>query len=147
MSKLCYPWVNSDSQFLVKELESRNGCRMLIQIPQLKNAGWITAIAIYFAEVTRSGNLSLTNLELEKSSEDLLQDGSDVLEWQRTELVLLEEVVQILLQHLKHQTGVVLVLKALVCSHKVELVCILLAESWQDTNLQTITVCYQCQNK
>lgn len=70
-----------------------------------------------------------TDLEFEKGGENLLQDGADILEWQRTELVLLEEVVQVLLQHLKHQTGVILVLKALVCSNKVELVGILLAEA------------------
>lgn len=66
-------------------------------------------------------------LEFEQSSEHLLQYGPDVLERQRTELVLLEEVVQVLLQHLKHQACVILVLEALVRTHKVELVCIFLA--------------------
>ena len=33
----------------------------------------------------------------------LLQNGPDDLEWQRVEFILLEEVVEVLLQHLKHQ--------------------------------------------
>ena len=53
-------------------------------------------------------------------------DGADVLERQGLELVLLEEVVKILLQHLKDQTGVVLVSETLVGTDKVELVGILL---------------------
>jgi hypothetical protein len=54
-------------------------------------------------------------------------DGADVLEWKWLELVLLEKVVEVLLQHLEHEAGVVLVREALVGPHKVELVRILLA--------------------
>lgn len=64
----------------------------------------------------------------------LLQYWSDVFQRQRRKLVLLQEIVQILFQHFKHQTCVVLVLKALKCSNKVELVGILLAEARQDRN-------------
>ena len=57
-----------------------------------------------------------------------MSDGSDVLERQRLEFVLLEEVVQVLFQHLEHQAGVVLVGEALVGTHKVKLICIFLAK-------------------
>ena len=65
----------------------------------------------------------------------LLGDGPDVLEWQGLELVVLEEVVQVLLEHLKDQAGVVLVSEALEGPNEVELVCILLAQARQDANL------------
>lgn len=65
----------------------------------------------------------------------LLQDRPDVLERQRRELVLLEEVVQVLLEHLEHQTGVVLVLEALERPHKVKLVGIFLREPRQNRHL------------
>ena len=54
-------------------------------------------------------------------------DRSDVFEGKRLELVLLEEIVQILLQHLKNEARVVFVREALVRSNKVEFVCIFLA--------------------
>ena len=57
-----------------------------------------------------------------------MSDRPDVLERKRLELVLFEEIVQILFQHLKDQTGVVLVSEALVGSDKVVFVCIFLAE-------------------
>ena len=44
----------------------------------------------------------------------LLQDGSDVPERKRAELAVFQEVIQVLLQHLKHQAGVAFVLEALV---------------------------------
>ena len=62
----------------------------------------------------------------------LMSDGSDVLERQWLELVLFEEIIQVLLQHLEHQAGVVLVSEALVGADKVELVCILLAETHEE---------------
>ena len=54
-------------------------------------------------------------------------DWPDVLEREGLELVLFEEVVEVLLQHLEDEAGVVLVREALVRPHKVELVRILLA--------------------
>ena len=57
----------------------------------------------------------------------LLGDGPDVLEWQGLELVVLQKVVQVLLEHLKDQAGVVLVSEALEGANEVELVGILLA--------------------
>ncbi len=74
-------------------------------------------------------------LELHEGSGHLLQDGSDVLEWQWAELVLLEEVVQVLLQHLEDQARVVLVLEALVCSNKVVVVRALRAQPRQYAHL------------
>lgn len=62
----------------------------------------------------------------------LLQNWSDVLQRQRRKLILLEEIVQVLFEHLKDQACVILVLKALERSHKVELVGILLTQSRQD---------------
>lgn len=57
----------------------------------------------------------------------LLQYWSDVFQRQRRKLILLQEVVQILLEHFKHQTRVILVLEAFEGSHKIELVSIFLA--------------------
>ena len=54
-------------------------------------------------------------------------DRSDVFEGKRLELVLFEEIVQILLQHLKNEARVVFVREALVRSNKVEFVRIFLA--------------------
>ena len=54
-------------------------------------------------------------------------DRSDVFEGKRLELVLLEEIVKILLQHLKDEARVVFVREALVRSYKVEFVRIFLA--------------------
>ena len=56
-----------------------------------------------------------------------MSDRPDVLERQGLKLVLLEKVVQVLLQHLKDQAGVILVSEALVGSHEIELVSIFLA--------------------
>ena len=61
-------------------------------------------------------------------------DRSDVFEGKRLELVLLEEIVQILLQHLKNQTSVVFVSEALIGPDEVELVCIFLAETEESIN-------------
>ena len=54
-------------------------------------------------------------------------DRSDVFEGKRLELVLFEEIVQVLLQHLKNEARVVFVREALVRSNKVEFVRIFLA--------------------
>lgn len=69
------------------------------------------------------------HLKFQKRSQDLLKNWSNIFEWQWTELVLFEKVVQILFQHLEHQTGVVLMLEALVCSDKIELIGIFLAKT------------------
>lgn len=53
-------------------------------------------------------------LQLHQSSGHLLQDGPDALEHQRAELAVLQEVVEVLLQHLEHQARVVLVLETLI---------------------------------
>ena len=73
--------------------------------------------------------------ELEQGGEHLLRDGTDELEGQGVELVLLKEVIQVLLEHLKHQAGVVLVVEALVSAHEIELVGIFLREPGQYSNL------------
>ena len=54
-------------------------------------------------------------------------DRSDIFEGKRLELVLFEEIVQVLLQHLKNEARVVFVREALVRSNKVEFVRIFLA--------------------
>lgn len=66
----------------------------------------------------------------------LLQDGPDVPQRQRAELAVLQEVVQILLQHLKHQTSVALVLEALIGTHKIVLVGVLCTQPVQDAHLR-----------
>lgn len=75
-------------------------------------------------------------LQLHQGRGHLLQDGPDALEQQRAELAVLEEVVKVLLQHLKHKARVVLVLETLVRADKVELVRVLCAQSAEDTHLQ-----------
>ena len=57
-----------------------------------------------------------------------MSDRPDVLERKGLKLVLFEEIVQILFQHLEDQTGVVLVSEALVGSNKVVFIRIFLAE-------------------
>jgi len=58
-----------------------------------------------------------------------MRDRSDVFEREGLELVLFEKVVQVLLQHLKNQAGVVLMSETLVSTHKVELISIFLTKS------------------
>ena len=53
---------------------------------------------------------------------------TNVFERKGLELVLLEEIVEVLFQHLEDEAGVVLVREALVGPHKVELVRILLTK-------------------
>lgn len=65
----------------------------------------------------------------------LLQNRPDDFEWQWTELVLFEEVIKVLLQHLKHQAGMTAVLKALQSAHHIVLICILAAQPRQDLHL------------
>lgn len=74
-------------------------------------------------------------LELTQREQHLLHDRPNALERQRRELVLLEKVVQVLLEHLEHETRVVLVLKDLVGAHQVVLVGVLLAQPRQDAHL------------
>ena len=50
---------------------------------------------------------------------------------------MLQEVIQILLQHLEHQAGVTFVLETLVGTHKVKLVGVLRAQTVQDAHLGT----------
>ena len=57
-----------------------------------------------------------------------MSDRPDVLKRKGLELVLFEEVVQILLQHLEYEAGVVLVCEALVGSDKIVFVRIFLAK-------------------
>lgn len=65
----------------------------------------------------------------------LVQNGPDDFEWQWTELVLLEEIIKVLLQHLEYQTGVTAMLKALQSTHDIVVICILTAQSCQDLHL------------
>ena len=73
-------------------------------------------------------------LQLQQGCENLLRDGPDVLQRQRLELVVLEEVIEVLLEHLKDEAGVVLVSEALESADKVELVGILLTQPRQDAD-------------
>ena len=70
-----------------------------------------------------------------------MHDGSNVLERQRTEFVLLEKVVKILLEQFKDKAGVVLVLETLVGADEVELVGILLTQTRQDVYLDLALTC------
>ena len=57
-----------------------------------------------------------------------MSDWPDILKRKGLELILLEKVVQVLLQHLEHEAGVVLVSETLVGSDKIVFVRIFLAE-------------------
>lgn len=65
----------------------------------------------------------------------LLQNRPDDFKWQWTELVLFKEVIQVLLQHLKHQAGVAAMLETLQSTHHIVLICILAAQPGQDLHL------------
>ena len=67
-------------------------------------------------------------------------DRSDVFEGKRLELVLFEEIVQVLLQHLKNEARVVFVREALVRSNKVEFVRIFLAAKIVVKNGSTLSL-------
>ena len=54
-------------------------------------------------------------------------DGSDVFERKGLELVLFEEIVQVLLQHLENEASVVFVRETFVGADEIEFVCIFLA--------------------
>ena len=69
-----------------------------------------------------------------------MSDRPDVLERKGLKLILFEEIVQILFQHLEDQTGVVLVSETLVGSDKVVLVCIFLAEMSPVRNVSDLIV-------
>lgn len=66
--------------------------------------------------------------QLAQGEQHLLHDRTYAFERERRELVLFQEIVQVLLEHLENQTCVVLVLKDLVGSHEVVLVRVLLAQ-------------------
>ena len=66
-------------------------------------------------------------LQLQQGCEHLVCDWSDVFERKRLELVLLEEIIQILLQHLENEAGVVFVRETFVGANEIEFVCIFLA--------------------
>ena len=68
-------------------------------------------------------------------------DRSDVFEGKRLELVLFEEIVQILLQHLKNEARVVFVREALVRSNKVEFVRIFLAAKIVIKRMDQVSAC------
>ena len=65
-----------------------------------------------------------------------MSNGPDILQGERLELILLEEIVQVLLEHLEHQAGVVLVCEALVGTNKVVFVRIFLAENRHKISLR-----------
>lgn len=65
----------------------------------------------------------------------MLHDGANVLQRQRTKLVLLQKIVKVLFQQFKDQTSMILVLEALVRSDEIEFIGIFLAQSRQDINL------------
>lgn len=65
----------------------------------------------------------------------LLKNRPNDFEWQWAELVLFKEVIEVLLQHLKHQAGVAAVLKTLQSTYYIVLICILAAQTGQDLHL------------
>jgi hypothetical protein len=58
----------------------------------------------------------------------LLKNGPNASEWQWTPVLLLEKFKQVLFQHLKYQTDVVLVLEGIVYSDKIEFISIFFAK-------------------
>ena len=72
--------------------------------------------------------------QLVQRRQDLLRDRADVLKWQWLKLVVLEEVIEVLLEHFEDETCVVLVLEELMCADKVVLVRILMPEASEDVH-------------
>lgn len=87
-------------------------------------------------QLLQTGSRNQTHLELQQCREHLLQNGPDVLERQWRELVLFEEVVQVLLQHLEHETRVRPMLEAFVRADEIELVRRLLRQAGEDGHLE-----------
>ena len=71
----------------------------------------------------------------------LLHNWANIFQRQRTEFVLLEKVVEILLEQLKNKAGVVLVLETLVRPDEIELVGVLLAQTRQDVDFDLTLAC------
>ena len=67
-----------------------------------------------------------------------MSDWPDIFQRKRLELVLFEKIIQILFQHFKHQTSVVLVSETLVCANKIVFICIFLAENRRVMKIQNI---------
>ena len=82
-------------------------------------------VGVYEAELAQLG----------QGEQHLLHHRSDAAQRQRTEVVLLEVVVQVLLEHLEDETRVTLVLEDLVGAHQIVLVGVLLAQARQDAHL------------
>jgi len=74
-------------------------------------------------------------LQLCQRRQNLLCDRSDVLQRQRLELIMLQKVVEVLFEHLKDETHVVLVLEEFERANKVILVRIFLTQAAQDVHL------------
>ena len=62
-------------------------------------------------------------------------DGSDVLQRQGLEFILLQKVVQVLLQHLKDQTCVIFVSETLIGPYEIVFIRVLLGQSGQNADL------------
>ena len=62
-------------------------------------------------------------------------DGSDVLQRQGLEFILLQKVVQVLLQHLEDQASVIFVSETLIGPHEIVLIRVLLGQSGQNADL------------
>lgn len=110
------------------------------------NSDYVTFAEIDIARFFLNNKLSLSHIICQRHSPHtaththtthtyLMQNRPDELQRQRREFVLFEKIVQVLLEHLEHQTRVVLVLEALEGAHKIEFVRILLAETRQDGDL------------
>jgi len=74
-------------------------------------------------------------LEFEQSSQDLVCNWTDELQWHWLELVLLQVVVEVLLEHLKHKACVIVVPEVLVCPDEVELMGILMTQAHENAHL------------
>lgn len=79
--------------------------------------------------------------QFEESCQHLEENWTNSVERQRHELVLLQEIVEVLLKHLKHQACVTFVVETFKCTHKVELFRILVAETRKNWDFNLSLTC------
>ena len=92
---------------------------------------WINKHYIFRLQISMN---ETQTFQLCQCRQNLLCDWANILERQRLKFVVLQEIVKVLLQHLKHEAGMILVLEKLESTHKVIRVSILLTKAAQDVD-------------
>ena len=80
-------------------------------------------------------------LQLGQRRQNLLRNRPDILQRERLELVVFQEIIKVLLKHFEHEAGVVLVFEELESANEVILVCVLLTKAAQDVDFDLTLPC------